>query len=231
MSTTSDAVYSPERFAAPAAPRPVSTVTIFGAGRVGTALARALVASGHEVRVVGSGDSESIRLIVDVLAPGARAMTPTEAVAGADVIIVAIPLHKIDTLDPAVLDGAIVVDVMNFWAPIDGDLPEFADSTEGTSPRIAARWPGARVVKAFNHIGYHDIEGDRQPAGSPERRALAVSSDDHEAAATVMSLVDDAGFDALYAGPLSTGVALEAGGEIFGVRLGRDELARLLAGH
>jgi len=228
MSTTSNALYSPARFAAPARALPATNVAIIGAGRVGTALARSLVASGHEVTVVGSREPADIRLIVDVLAPGARAMTMADALADADVVIVAVPLHRLDSLEHHLLKDTIVVDVMNYWEPIDGQLAEFADADRGTSLRVAERWPGARVVKAFNHIGYHDIESDSRPSGSRDRRALAVASDDREAAATVMTLVDDVGFDPLYAGPLHTGVSLEAGGAVFGVRLGKEELARLL---
>lgn len=229
MSTTPDAVYSPTRFAAPAEPHAVRTVAIVGAGRVGTALARALVEVGYDVRVVGPGDPDGIRLIVEVVAPGAQAMDASAAMREADLVFIAIPLHRIDSLDPALLRGKIVVDVMNYWAPIDGTLAEFEAARQGTSAVIAQRWKGAHVVKTLNHIGYHDIESDRRKAGATDRRALAVAADHHRAAATVMSVVDTIGFDALYAGDLARGIQLEAGGEVFGVRLDAPTLAQTLS--
>jgi hypothetical protein len=228
MSTTTDARYSVTAYGTPADAAEVTTVAIIGAGRVGTALARGLVENGYTVNVVGPGTPEQISLIVEVVAPGARAVTAEEAVAEADVVIVAVPLHKVDSVNAALLDGKVVVDVMNYWEPIDGYIEEFAGSTGGTSPIVAQKFPGARVVKAFNHIGYHDIESDRRPQGADNRRALAVAGDDLHAVSTVMALVDKVGFDPLYAGALTSGTALEAGGEVFGVRLGKEKLGMLL---
>ncbi len=213
----------------PAEPLPAATVAILGAGRVGTVLARSLVDTGVDVRVVGSQSPEDIRLIVDIVAPGARALAAHEAIPDADVVIIAVPLHKIDTVDARLFEGKIVVDVMNYWEPIDGHLADFTDAPHGTSLIIAQKLKGARLVKAFNHIGYHDIESDRRPSGATDRRALAVASDDAQAAATVMNLIDRIGFDPLYAGTLKEGKALEAGGEIFGVRYGKAKLAALLS--
>lgn len=228
MSTNSETAYSLDAFGAPAAPARVESVAILGPGRVGTVLARGLLDAGFRVAVAGPGPAEQIQLIVEVMAPGAVAAEAADAVAGADVVIVAVPLHKFTSIDPALLAGKIVVDVMNYWEPVDGELSAFAAAPQGTSTLVADHIPDARVAKAFNHIGYHDIETDRRAPGSPDRRALAVAGDDPEAAATAMELVERVGFDALYAGPLSAGRALEAGGAIFGVRLGRDRLRTLL---
>jgi predicted dinucleotide-binding enzyme len=228
MSTNASLEYSSSRFAAPAEPQSVRSIAILGAGRVGTVLARGLVEAGYEVRIAGEGDPDHIRLIVEVVAPGADAARAADAVADADLVIIAVPLHKIETVDAALLDGKTVVDVTNYWQPVDGGLAAFTEAPEGTSAIVAQLFPGARIVKAFNHIGYHDIESDRRPPGDPRRRALAVASDHPDAAATVMGVVDRMGFDALYLGDLSTGVLLEAGGGVFGVRLGREEFANLL---
>ncbi|WP_084622586.1 NADPH-dependent F420 reductase [Demequina oxidasica] len=201
----------------------VRTVAIFGAGRVGTALARVLVAAQYDVRVVGSGPASAIELIVSVLAPGAVALDAAAAVDGADIVILAVPLHKIDSVEFALLRGKVVVDVMNYWEPIDGSLPDFA-GVQATSPVVSEMLAGARVVKAFNHIGYHDIDTDGREVGHPERRALAVAGDNEEAVALVLEMVHRVGFDAVYAGGLAQSGLLEAGGPVFGVRLDRAGL-------
>lgn len=204
-------------------------MTIFGAGRVGTALARALVASRYDVRIVGSGPANGIELIVNVLAPGAVPMDANPAVADADVVILAVPLHKLDTIDAELLTGKIVVDVMNYWEPIDGALPEFQHLNTITSRVISRHLAAASVVKAFNHIGYHDIETDRREPGDPDRRALAVAGDDHAAVALVMEMVHRIGFDAVNAGGLDESGILEAGGPVFGARLTRHTLKQHLS--
>jgi len=204
------------------------TVAIFGAGRVGTALARVLLEAGYEVRVVGSGPATGIELIVSVLAPGAIAMDAADAVAEADVVILAIPLHKLDSIDPQLLRGRVVVDVMNYWEPVDGSLADFAGS-DATTPIVAARLAGATVVKAFNHIGYHDIESDQRAPSEEHRRALAVSGDDRRAVDLVLEMVHRTGFDAVDAGGLHSSGVLEAGGPVFGVRLNQTDLRRHVA--
>jgi len=105
-----------------------------------------------------------------------------------------------------------------------------AGAGEGSSIALIAQvvTPGARIVKSFNHLGYHDLDQDRREHGHPQRRAIAVASDDAEAAATVMVAIDAMGFDPVYAGTLERGTALEAGGTVFGRWLGRDDLAAQL---
>ena len=135
--------------------RPV--IGIFGAGKVGTALARLLVSAGYDVALTGSPRQTALDLLVSVVAPGAR------------------------------------------------------------------------VVKSLNHLGYHEMEDDAMPAGSPLRRALAVVGDDPGARAMVARVIDDLGFDAVDGGALANGRALEPGHPAFGRELSAAELAALMA--
>jgi len=91
--------------------RPV--IGIFGAGKVGTALARLLLASGYDVLMAGSPRQTALDLLVSVVAPGARVVTPTELVEGADVIIVAVPFGKAGTVPWEDFGNKGVVDAMN----------------------------------------------------------------------------------------------------------------------
>lgn len=195
-------------------PDTATTIGILGAGKVGTGVARQAIKAGYRVLIAASGDPKEISRITSVMAPGAIAVTAAEAMAQADLVVLSVPLHKFRTLDPAGLAGKHVLDTMNYWLDTNGDMPELEDAPS-SSEMVHAHIPGARLAKSLNHIGYHELELDARDAGAPDRRALAVASDDGATRALALDFVEHLGFDAVDAGSLTHGAALEPGTPIF----------------
>jgi predicted dinucleotide-binding enzyme len=202
---------------------------IVGAGKLATTVARAAVAAGYDVAMSGSGPADDIALTVDILAPGARAVTTDEVVRHADIIILAVPTHRFRELPRDLFEGKILIDAMNYWEPVDGADPELAAAADGTSMVVQQRFPSARVVKSLNQLGYHELDENRQPRGAPDRIAIAAAGDDRAAVRAVMRLIDRLGFDPVDAGPLEAGLVLEPDGSPFAVTYSVDELTSLIS--
>src|ERR1700730_7294394 len=157
-------------------------VAVLGAGHVGPVIARVAMEAGYRVSIAASGDPEKIGLIAQVLAPGAVPRWAADAVGEADIVVLAIPLHKLATLDPALVAGQLVVDAMNYWPPIDGVQEMFEDRRYGSSEIVAHRLARSTGVKNLHPIGYNALDDQRRPVGSPRRRAPGGGRDEPGAA-------------------------------------------------
>jgi hypothetical protein len=202
----------------------LSRLAVLGAGHVGPVIARLAIKAGYPVAIATSGDPEDIALITELVIPGARPRWAADAVADAAIVVLAIPLHRFFDLHPALLNGKIVVDAMNYWPASDGVLKPFEE--DGSSEIVARRLAGSAVVKALNHIGYHELEDRARPAGAPDRRAAGVAGDDPAAVTAIAGLVDRVGYDPVRLADLRAGRVLQPGGPVFGTVLSWPEFER-----
>lgn len=204
------------------------TIGIIGAGKVGVVLAQLALKAGYAVRIAGSGDPQKIALSMSVLAPGAVSVTTSEAVQQADTIILALPLGKYQTVPKDLFAGKLVLDATNYWWETDG-IREDLEQTDVASTRLIQDYlTDAIVVKAFNHMGYHDLFDGPRPQGAVDRKAIAIAGDNDEAVINASELVNDLGFDPVYAGTIDQSTVLQPHGRIFGTNPSKSELETLL---
>jgi predicted dinucleotide-binding enzyme len=178
------------------------TIGIIGSGAIGTAFARALSRAGIEATISNSRGPDSLKDLVRDLAPAIEAGTREEA-AGADVVFVAVNWTKLPAAMAGLPDwkGRIVVDANN---PIEAPLFKPADLGGRVSSAVFADLvPGARVVKAFNHLRAHLLAAD--PGSDGGRRVLFYSGDDIAAKGEISALIERIGFAGIDLGSLEVG--------------------------
>lgn len=210
-------------------PSTLATLGIIGAGKSGIAIARLALAAGYTVNIASSGRAAQTKVMVDIVAPGANAVDVETVAEGAEFVVIAVPLRRYRDLPLDRLAGHIVIDVMNYWPPIDGILPEFEGVDRPSSAVVQDALPNtAPLVKTFNHLGYHQMEDLARPAAHPERVALSIAADDATAAEKVAAFVDAVGFDPVYIGGLDLSGVLQPETTIFGAALPASEIEKNL---
>lgn len=178
------------------------TIGIIGAGNIGAAFAKALGRAGIDAIISNSRGPESLTDLIGEAGASIRAGTRTDA-AAQDIVLVAVNWSKLPSALQGLPDfgGRIVIDANN---PIEGPLFKPADLGGRVSSEVVAGLvPGARVVKAFNHLQPQLISGDPQAEGG--RRVLFYSGDDARAKAEVGALIERLGFFGIDLGPLALG--------------------------
>jgi len=194
------------------------SIGIIGAGALGSNAARLLAKSGIPATIANRRGPESLTGLVGELGASIKAGTVEEA-ASADIVLVAVrwvDLEKALGGLPA-WNGRIVIDGTNPVALLDPDSPDAKDPNnplaaygikaidlggKHSSEAFRKFVPGARVVKAFNHL---DVNVLPEPAASGGQRVLFYSGDDAGAKAEVRKLLEQTGYFPVDLGVLDVG--------------------------
>ncbi|WP_043363474.1 NADPH-dependent F420 reductase [Belnapia sp. F-4-1] len=181
------------------------SIGIIGAGNIGRAIATALARHGIAATLSNSRGPESLTDVVAGIGPTITAGSREDA-ASRDIVFVAVNWSKLPEALAGLpgFGGRIVVDANN---PIEAPLFRPAELGGRASSEIVAQLvPGARLVKAFNHLQPELVAGD--PAAEGGRRVLFLSGDDADAKAEVGALIERLGFFGIDLGPLALGARL-----------------------
>lgn len=199
---------------------------IIGVGKLGVVLGQLAIKAGYEVYMSGSGKPPM--MIVETLIPGARTATASQTAQYADVVILATPLNQYKNLPAKELANKVVIDATNYWWEVDGPRDEILPAEQSSSEAVQEFLHDSYVVKAFSHMGYHDLYDEARPTGLPGRKAIAIAGENKLDVETVARIVDKMGFDPLVIGSLAEGRKLEPGGKAFGADVDLATLTRIL---
>ena len=182
-------------------------IGIIGAGNVGSTLGKAWANKGHDIFFgVRHPQDDKTRQLLQSIGPKAQAGTVAEAVAFAEVVVLATPWQGTEAAVRAAGDlrGKTVIDCTN---PLKPDVLglEVGFATSGAE-RVAQWAKGAKVFKAFNTTGSNNMA---DPVINGIRTVMFVCGDDEAAKPVVMQLAADIGFDAVDAGKLEQARLLE----------------------
>src|SRR5260221_12141055 len=190
-------------------------IAILGAGHVGSTLGRLWHAAGHDVTFAARHAARP-RALAAELGQRAHAASAADAVAGADVVVVAVPGPAVtDVLQAAGrLDGRVMIDAANSFGQQQVTLRSRADT-----------FPQARWVRAFNSLSASIMAHDnhRKPPW------VMFLSGAQEAKPAVAQLIRDAGFDPFDLGGSDDSRLQDPGSALWINILNRDEATELVA--
>ncbi len=177
------------------------SIGIVGAGAVGSAIASVLARAGIRAKILNRRGPSMLGPLAASFAPYVTIGTRDE-VLGADIVFVAVPWGRLgDALGGAAWSGRIVVDCNN---ALEGPSFRPVELNGRTSSEAFADFvPGARVVKALNHLLPHLLAGDPRAEGG--RRVLFMAGDDAAAKAEIGAIIDETGFHRIDLGGLRDG--------------------------
>lgn len=191
------------------APALAETIAVIGTGNVGAALGPEFAAQGHTI-IYGSREPnrEDVQALVARTPGSASAMPPQRAVAGADMVLLAVPGASAVEIAAGLgdLSGKILIDPTNIISREGGRMTHGIPGKGSNAALIQQAQPGAFVVKAFNTLNWVQMV-DPETAGGPITIMLA--GDNAEAKAAVAELVRGMDLDAVDVGGLEYAHVLE----------------------
>lgn len=202
-------------------------IGIVGSGRVGGTLGGVWVRAGHEV-MFSSRHLEDDRKLAADLGANAFAGTPREAAAFGEVLMISVPYRALPDVGETLgdlLQGKVVIDTCNPFPSRDGDIAEWARE-KGAGLASAELLPGARIVRAFNAIGYSRMGSAHE---QPGRVGMPIAGDDPGAVEMASRLIRDIGYEPVLIGGLVMGKYLMPGTPLAGEHT-PDEIRRIAAG-
>jgi hypothetical protein len=190
---------------------------IIGFGNIGQALAKAFARSGIEVSVATTRDPESFASAAAAIGPEINPRTLVEAVK-ADIVFLAVRFESHPDVAKALTTwkGKTIVDVTNAYG-----VPPEKLGGQPSSKVVAQAFPGARLVKGFNHLVAAVL--DQDPAVHGGKRVVFLASDDDDAAEEIGALAENLGFAPIKLGGLSDGgLLVHARGNSWGQLIFKD---------
>jgi 8-hydroxy-5-deazaflavin:NADPH oxidoreductase len=200
-------------------------IGIIGSGRIGGTLGELWVKAGHEV-MFSSLDLEHDKALAARVGGGARAGTPREAGAFGEVLLISVPYGALPQVGRDLRDsikGKVVLDTCNPNPARDGDMA-IAAKAKGTGIASPELLPGARLVRAFNSVGFSRLQSDAHRAG--DKVAIPLAADDAAALQVAVRLVQEAGFEPVVVGALARAKEFDTGTAVYGKALTAAELRR-----
>ena len=184
-------------------------ITVVGVGSMGAGYGHLWAHAGHHVTFTYSRDPDKLAGTAASAGPGAtHEVDPAAAVAGADLVVLAVSWQQIDDVLSKVgpLAGQVVAEA---FSPLLPDMSGLAVGfTTSGAETLAAKIPRARVVMALQNT-FADVVNapSRQLAG--QTPTMFFCGDDPDAKATVATVIGDAGYEPVDAGPLAVARYLE----------------------
>lgn len=167
----------------------MTSVTIFGSGNMGSAIAGVLASGGASVQHIGSSE--------------------TNAQVAGDLVVLAVPypsLAQIATNYGDQLAGKVVVDITNPLNFETFDALVVPDDSSAAA-QLQQALPGAHVLKAFNTNFAATLASGTVGA---EKTTVLIAGDDDAAKSTLAAAVEAGGLTAIDAGSLRRAHELEA---------------------
>jgi predicted dinucleotide-binding enzyme len=205
-------------------------IGIIGSGNIGGNLGKHWAKAGHEV-LFSSRHPEELSDLVREAGDNAQAVSVAEAwEANADAYLLATPFWAVDKtaeLYAGEYKDKVIIDATNPYPERDGEMAqEVRDGNLNSSEYVATRFNTARTAKAFNTIHAEDLKN--KAWRDSDRVGVPFAAQDERSKQVAQELINDIGFDPVYAGDLAATKAMEVDQQVYGKSMSANELRSIL---